>query len=123
MSHCFDAQNAAARKKLRAAGGNVSDNWEWFRFERIGPDILCEGSECRRKTRGKDKGSRMWFGPKAKVVISPKEIEDENKIYEHDTGNCSQCCGDGQEWMGWSAVDGDHWKPCHRCGATGKVKA
>lgn len=122
MSLAFDAQNAAARKKLRAGGEEISDSWEWFRFEKIGADILVEGCETRKKTRGKNKGERVWFGSKLKVIVTASEMDAERIAYERETGNCSQCCGDGQEWAGWNRAIGNHYRPCHRCGGTGKAK-
>lgn len=43
--------------------------------------------------------------------------------WEQRTGKCSECHPDnpGQEWIGWSAIDGHKFKTCSRCNGTNQA--
>ncbi len=110
---------------VEVAKRKVGDpKWEWFSSERIGDgDFLMEGGEPRTISKGPRKGHRTWkhLAPheKKKVVVTQAEIQQAEADYERDTGKCNVCGGSGQEWRGWSRDNGDRFRPCLRCDATG----
>lgn len=116
----------AAREKY-----NLSDDWEWFKLEAIGPvkgprATMIIGAVAPLKTRGKYKGYHDWKRRDKTTEIRCIVTEAEHTAfclrYEAKTGNCHYCRGTGQEWAGWSAQEGDRYRICHRCKGDGKAR-
>jgi len=63
---------------------------------------------------------RKWIGGEKTACVTVQETDAEEARYEADTGKCSKCDGTGQQWDGWSAANGNRFKPCTKCGATGR---
>lgn len=116
MSQRPDFIATVSREKL-----GMPIEWECYKWEKIGTtdDVLVTGGLPRLITRGPRKGRKTWDGAGAKVVVTQGEIEAAKLAYEAETNRCHRCGGDGQEWCGWSAAEGNRYKPCTRCNATG----
>ena len=65
---------------------------------------------------------KKWAGEEKTACISSDEIAAEEARFEAETGRCAKCNGSGQQWAGWSVVDGTRFEPCTRCNATGVPK-
>lgn len=92
--------------------------WTPFRIETVGKtrDALYTGAvETKRKN-----GKSNWPKPHTQVVVTEGERDAEAARYEREHGRCRKCYGGGQEWGGWSAKDGNWYRPCSRCKATGR---
>jgi hypothetical protein len=119
----FNWYERIARRKL-----SLSDDWEACRWECIGhphtKDVLVEMGIPRLLKTGKYKGQRTWKDTKdfRKCVVTESELADAEAGYERE-GKCFACYGSGEEWAGWSAAEGTKYRPCKRCGATGKPRA
>lgn len=111
----------------------VAEDWRWYRWERKEYDkphefMIIEGAVCHGVyTRGKHKGRTNWKlrdkSTERTFVIRRDEIEQFQHEWSGKTGLCFECYGTGEDWAGWSAKEGDRYKPCRHCGATGKAAA
>ncbi|MBI6948770.1 hypothetical protein [Pseudomonas koreensis] len=111
--------NVVARKKL-----GQSEEWRWCKFEMIGDtdDCLVEGGIPRLLQSGKRKGQPTWHDSKLTKCVVTKAEHDQAKVdYEAETGKCCKCAGSGLWLSGWGVDTGNRFKPCVRCGATGKA--
>ena len=111
--------NVVARKKL-----GQPKEWRWCKFERIGDtdDCLVEGGIPRLLQSGKRKGQPTWRDSKlTKCVVTGAEHDQAKVDYEAETGKCCKCAGSGLWLSGWGVDTGNRFKPCVRCGATGKA--
>jgi hypothetical protein len=111
--------NSVAKRKVSGP-----DEWEWCKWERIGEgnDFVVEGGVPRLLKSGPRKGEKTWKGVETqKTVVTDAEIKAEHARYEQDTGNCGDCMGSGRVFARWSADNGEDYKPCSRCGSTGKA--
>jgi hypothetical protein len=74
-------------------------------------------------TKGKYKGKPVWPQRKdCEVFRFTLEQKEQVRIaWEAETGNCSTCGGDSQEFIGWSRVDGNRYRQCSRCWGTGRA--
>jgi hypothetical protein len=76
--------------------------------------------ELARELEPEPDNSRKWEeGSEAKVFVSDEEGRREYERYEKDTGNCPECLGKGEVWVGWNKDTGNKYKPCEKCNATG----
>ena len=117
----IDFVEIVARKKL-----NQPQEWQMCGWERIGDsyDLLVEGGIPRLLKSGPRKGMRTWRDSKInKVCVTEAEEIQEKLNYEKETGKCCKCSGSGSMWYEWNHIDGNKYKPCNRCGATGKAQA
>jgi len=60
-----------------------------------------------------------WTGDEKLACVLQSELDAEHARYETETGNCFRCDGSGQEWAGWDHKEGNRYRPCRRCNATG----
>lgn len=77
----------------------------------------------RYLSKGKNKGKPVW-PPRKDCEVFRFTLEQKEQVriaWEAETGNCSTCGGDGQEFIGWSRVDGNRYRQCSRCCGTGKA--
>lgn len=118
MGNRQDWISIVARRKL-----GRSAEWRWAKWTALPGGYCVWGGVPRPKTRGKNKGSPTWDAPLDECVVLDAEIMAAELEYEDDTNRCCACSGDGQEWSGWSAADGNRYRPCRRCGATGVAPA
>ena len=111
--------NVVARKKL-----GQPQEWRWCKFEMIGDtyDCVVEGGVPRVLKSGERKGQPTWRDcALTKCVVTQAEHDQAKADYETETGKCNACAGSGLWLSGWSADAGNRFKPCQRCGATGKA--
>ena len=108
----------AAYRKLGNPPG-----FEFYLYRCIGTDaVLYRGGVPRTLKSGPRKGKKTWVGcASLECVVTESEAAAERKRYETETGNCGACMGKGQEWWGWSATDGDDYRPCRTCNETGRT--
>lgn len=112
MSHLDEV----ARRKV-----NGPEGWAVCAWERIGNDLVVTGGVPRLLKAGPRKGESTWRDvPTQKVVVTEAEIDAEKARYEADTGKCSDCMGKGDVLASWSVAEGIKYRPCKRCGGTGK---
>lgn len=107
----------AARKKL-----SESESWKMIGWELVGDtgDVIVKGGIPRKLKSGPRKGQDTWRDTEIKkACVTEKEDVIERLLYESETGNCSKCQGTKQMYAGWSAEEGNRYKPCNRCNATG----
>lgn len=107
--------------------------WDAYEFEAIGRTadqreaklIRVVGAVAPPKTRGKYKGLTNWYkrdlATEKTAYFTPTEHEEWTRQWEQKTGKCSECMGRGEKIVGWSAASGKRYKPCDKCGATGKT--
>lgn len=111
------AENVA-RRKLHP----LPDGWEVSKWERVGPDAtLFSGCVPGVFASGPRKGEKKWGQDTHECVVTDSEVSAEELRYEAEAGNCHACGGDGQEWSGWSAAEGNKFRTCRRCGGDGKA--
>lgn len=103
-----------ARKK---AGGHPA--WRACTWQAcMGADSLVEGAVPNIGLDGKPR----WVGMELdKVVVTDAEVEAAKLAYEAETGKCSKCAGSGQENAGWHYKEGNKYRDCKQCGASGKA--
>jgi hypothetical protein len=107
---------AVANRKIGSPEG-----WEWFRFEVVDDGILkLTGGVPTINQRGNKKWPKMSLCRTSHVIAA--EIDAERERYERETGNCGSCFGEQKEWAGWNLTDGNRYRPCHDCNATGKAE-
>lgn len=105
--------------------------WRWFRWERLPVDAkttthtMVTGAVCTATfASGKRKGRTNWSkrdpNTERSVVISDSEHDAYLIQWEERTGHCHECGGTSQRWCGWSVTEGDRYRDCPRCNATGK---
>lgn len=111
----------------------LPDGWRWYSIsssKEHAPEgfMRMEGAvPSRFITRGPSKGEPVWSKPfegtKRTLFIPLAEIDETKRLYEVETGRCSDCSGHGQEWAGWSASDGHRYQPCRSCNGSGLLAA
>jgi len=107
--------------------GITSPTWHYKSIERV--DKTCQrdlgfivvGSETTPYTKGPRKGCAKWIGEESRVVVTRKDLDDQLGRFEATTGDCYECYGEGKYPWSVSTTDGTQYKPCKRCGATGKA--
>lgn len=98
------------------------EGWEPYKFEKIGSDaVAVTGGIPRLLTRGPRKGRKTWDGKGTTEVVTSVEMELEFKRYEADTGKCGDCLGERRVYAGWHHIEGTRYRPCKRCGESGKA--
>ena len=109
---------AVVRRKL----GTLPENWAICGWERLDPDTtIFNGGPFRILTRGPRKGKRRWDAVTHQCAVTDAEIDAERARYEADTGNCAECGGGGQQWVGWNRDEGHRFRRCTHCGGAGKA--
>ena len=109
-AHGWGCAGVVAIRKAKTPG------WTPCAWERVGDDSLFRGSIETRHKNGKPK----WTKPYTAVVVTAAEIDAEEDRYEREHERCRACFGRGTEWTGWSKGEGNRYKPCRRCSATGR---
>ena len=111
----------------------VSEEWSWFRLELVGPlergaskalqATVVTGAVAPKKTRGKYAGDHDWKkrdrATELRFSVGVLDMDAFKEQWERDTGNCSNCGGEGQELWSWSATEGTKYRPCSRCNGSG----
>ena len=69
---------------------------------------------------GPRKGSAKWPKELQTLWMRRRNMDRTQIEWESETGQCFKCQGSGQEYRGWSRVEGEIHGPCSRCNATGK---
>lgn len=105
--------------------------WDSYEFEAIGampghpPKLIrVAGAVAPPKVSGKNKGEPNWRkrdpATDKTAYFSPAEHEAWEATWEQKTGKCAECVGTGQKMAGWDVKTGVRYKPCVKCGASGK---
>lgn len=92
-------------------------------FTVCGWEALDDGGvlyRMKREMPRTDGERRKWTGDEKTACVTRADLDAEMIRHENETGRCAECDGSAQEWAGWSVTDGNKWRPCRRCGATGK---
>lgn len=75
--------------------------------------------------RGPRKGRLNWAKRDKSTEWSFRFTDAERAAFyaawEAETGLCHACHGNGEEFYGWSRDEGNKYRPCNRCGATGEA--
>lgn len=108
----FGHTGAVAIRKANVPG------WTPFKWQAIGKDLLVTGGIEARFKNGRPK----WLKPSVQVVVTQAELRAQESRYEREHARCAVCFGTGQDWVGWSAKDGNRYEPCRACKATGRPK-
>lgn len=107
--------------------------WQWYALKALGDPsvtprehaaaLVTGGVPGERYKSGKRKGEVNWAKctNRGELVITFRDYDERAVRWEHETGNCKTCGGDGQEWSGWSAGEGSRYRECTRCKGTGKA--
>ena len=99
-----------AKKKTNQPG------WEPYSWEKCGDDSIVTGDvPIGIFKSGSRKGRHKFKGPGQKVVVTKQEMTAFATEYEHTTGKCWDCHGEGKVVTGWSKVKGTSYNPCQRC--------
>lgn len=80
--------------------------------------VGCVSSGARKT--GPRKGQPLYDGPAQEVLVSDAEHAAEEARYEADTGRCRRCFGRRHVVVSVSTA-GVTYRPCPRCGASGKA--
>ena len=106
--------------------------WGAYELEAIGSTadnnkaklFRVTGAVAPLKTRGKYKGLPNWEKRDMTTVktayFTPEEHDRWVLEWEKKTGKCSDCTGSGKQFAEWSVTEGMRYKPCNKCGGTGK---
>lgn len=72
---------------------------------------------------GRTPSGKRLFGPVGdkRARVSHRELEDEARAYERDTGSCSECLGKGEVIKEISVKRGTTYRGCGACAGTGKA--
>ncbi len=120
MGNRINHSENVARRKLHP----LPDGWEICKWERMGPDAtLFSGCVPGVFASGPRKGQKKWGPITRECIVTDAEADAEASRFEAETGLCHSCGGDGQEWAGWSAVEGSKFRTCRRCTGSGHVAA
>jgi hypothetical protein len=101
-------------------------NWEPYFYEVVGSDaFLIKGGIPRLLKSGPRKGQKTWDAKSAtKLIVTKIEVAAERARYERETGNCSNCFGEGKVTAS-ARMQGTEvirtYRPCPNCSATGKA--
>jgi hypothetical protein len=129
MSETIVRAEVGHRERIALRKLGNPEGFQFYQWEALGPhggdgprDCLLTGCVVTRThTKGKRKGEPVYDGPPMRVVVSPAEIDEEQRRYEGETGLCAECIGAAQTWAGWNHETGHKYRPCRKCGATGKA--
>jgi hypothetical protein len=102
----------------------MPDGWKWF-------ELNCHKDACPPGfTRvigavpiGTKRDGRPKWPKKSEsqtLFLSDAEIAEAERIWERENGKCFHCAGTREEWYSWSKDDGNKYRPCGRCKATGE---
>lgn len=119
----FEPVNFATLAALRflAAAGVDIENMETYSFESVFGGLKLVMGKVTTFTRGPRKGQKKYGSRKdcLEVFINPEQISAEKEIFRKETGYCSECCGNGLTWTGWTKDVGYYYRVCEVCGGTG----
>lgn len=121
----MDLLEECAREKV-----GMKEDWITYSFRCL-PEhpqktelVEVVGAVVPMKTTGKEAGKPNWDKKDKTTIrtayITLKEHADFVENWQIKTGLCSKCKGSAQEFWGWSADTGPKYRPCSKCGATGK---
>lgn len=122
----LDLLNEQARELLQ-----MPDGWRWYEWHCLpekGPTqvMRIKGAVVPIHESGKNAGTPNWKGrdkdTERELYITPQQQKDWLARWEQQTGKCSTCQGTAQEYASWHYIEGTKYRPCTKCGATGKSK-
>jgi hypothetical protein len=108
---------------------NLPADWKVYSWAAKGDKatgyVELKGGVFRKQIeRGKRKGKIDYRQPEtgtaATISLSNVDHEVWLRRWEAETGYCVECFGTGQEWAGWDHIKGNAYRPCAKCGATGR---
>lgn len=69
------------------------------------------------------RGGKKYGKDRKRTFVSRLEAESELLGYESATGNCGECMGNREVYIGWNRDSGTRVGTCPRCTGTGKAVA
>ncbi len=114
----------ALRGKFPIPEGWEVIGWERKNFGKPTEYIEFRGAICTEMfKRGPRKGKQNWAKRTQEMVLPMTfaELDAARAKWSQETGLCHHCAGNGTAWHGWSAIEGDKYKPCKHCNETGKA--
>lgn len=113
-----------------AAERGLPLGWSWFHSEWKGESahavmIVKGGVAGHVFQRGPNKGKP---NPKkrtsvSEMVVTRDDMRAVKAKWEAETGKCADCFGRGYCVVGWSKAEGEKYRGCTRCKATGAARA
>lgn len=100
------------------------EHFHFFAWECIRGTDAVKVTGCvvtRRVTKGPRKGELAYDEPHRVAVVTDPEVAEERARYIAETGNCGECLGTAQVFHRWDHLTGTEYRPCSRCGATGRA--
>lgn len=117
---------------LYAKERGAPDGWRWYSLQVIG-DVTdransvyqIKGAVCTAVYKsGRLKGHTNWTkrdrSTERDYIVTPSAFDEFVAKWETATGRCSRCGGDGKELQS-CGIDGNTYRPCRRCSASGKA--
>lgn len=105
-------------------------SWQWYEIRRTGTPaqqlVLIRGAVCtatinRSQYKGQIDWKKLDGSTLREYVATTNQIDAVRDGWEHQTGRCATCGGDGRECCGWSTADGRQYRTCRRCGGSGRA--
>ena len=105
----------------------LPESWALSTFEGVGDprvpekwDVKVTGSVVVAGPRG----HRRWTDEmRLTYTVRRDEFLEWLEAWGVSTGKCMRCNGLGQEWAGWSSVEGTRYRVCTVCAGDGKYRA
>ena len=113
MSNRIDHGGNCALRKI----GNPQ-GWSIYAWEALddGSVLYRMAEEIQQLTDA----PRKWRIEKSKAAaVTRAEVDAEYARYEAETGNCGECGGMGERWVGWNRDTGHKYAQCGKCGGSG----
>jgi hypothetical protein len=110
---------AIARRKV-----NGPPLWRWCIARAHKGGLLIKGAvPLGTYSKGRRKGEPKW--PRVAdldvAIVSDADYATEYARYEREEGRCAECFGEGEVFASWNHETGSKFRPCRRCGGTGKA--
>ena len=98
-----------------------SPEWQWCSLDAhdMPEDFIKVGGEVPIGViaRGELKGRPKWPNTIEHVYVRTRDIEESKRLWQVETGKCSECYGSGEVVCGLPRVA----SPCRSCGGTGRA--
>lgn len=123
MGDLFGVETPVERREMDWYSATVQrlygkpPEWRWWAWEAVGGGTLVTGAVPVSVSAN---GKPTWpKGDGEKFIVTDAQRVETMRHYEQAEGKCAQCYGHGTRWFGWSRDEGNRYKPCEFCGATG----
>lgn len=115
---------ARLRRDHTLPDGFVFYRYEWLKSGNEYKLMRLDGGVCPPLKSGPRKGKPNYKAAtnEQSFFLTVEELAQIDADYERETGNCCQCEGGGQVAWRASVANGTEYKPCQKCGGSGKRK-